>query len=233
MHRYFTIVLLLLAGATQSARAQTETAPAKRRVFVLHSGMHIILAQSEKNHAARTMKKMLSERGIPERDLIQMESPFPMATFKDMFPRDGLIIYLGSADPASKQSQEAYERLHMMLQEHKVTKNDDIVWIGHSAGGQIGMTMAYLAHNLDKYPELAKKAKPYHFDTVITLATAVGANHVPADVKLRHYYSPRDTMVYFLTRHGNLVAESMNSKVRLLSVFGPGSERQGARLRQP
>ena len=80
-------------------------------MFVLHSGMHIILAPTDKNHAARTMKKVLLQRGIPERDLIRMESPYPTATWSNMIPRDGLIIYLGSADPASKQSQEAYERM--------------------------------------------------------------------------------------------------------------------------
>jgi hypothetical protein len=223
MHRWFTYCLatiLAVVGANHHAFAQTKTAPAKRRVFVLHSGMHIILAPKDKNHAARTLKQLLKARGVPEADLVALESPFPTATWSDMVPREGLLLYLDSADPASRRSQDAYVRLHQALQDHHVTRADDIVWVGHSAGGQIGMTMAHLAHNLGKYPELAKKTKPYHFDTVITLGSAVGSNPVPAEVKLRHYYSAGDTMIYALTKHGNVVAESMNSKV----CFGPSCE---------
>jgi hypothetical protein len=201
----FTILLALCPFAE---------AQAKRRVFVLHSGMHIILAPLDKNHAARTMKELLRKRGIAGRDLVALESPFPTATWKDMVPKDGLVIYLESTDPKSRTAQDAYARLHKSLQAQGVTENDDLVWIGHSAGGQMGMTMAHLAHNLDKFPDLAKKTQRYHFDTVITLGSAVGSNPVPANVKLRHYCSDGDTMIYFLSNHGNLVSDAVNSKVR-------------------
>jgi hypothetical protein len=216
-------IALCLAWSLLASIAQAQETAAKRRVYVLHSGMHIIFAQTDKNYAARTMKKVLMDRGIPERDLIQMESPFPTATWSNMIPKEGLVIYLGSADPASRQSREAYERLHTALKERKVTSNDDIIWLGHSAGGQMGMTMAYIAHNLSKFPELAKKTQPYHFDTVITLGTAVGSNHVPSEVKLRHYYSTADSMLYILTKHGNVVSESIESKVRFCPSHNLGS----------
>jgi hypothetical protein len=196
------------------AEAQTKMPAAKRRVFVLHSGMHIILAPKDKNEAATTMKEMLSQRGIRARDVVALDSPFPTATFKEMVPKAGLVIYLESTDPKSRSSQDAYVRLHKALQAQAVSKDDDIVWIGHSAGGQMGMTMAHLAHDLDKFPELARKTLPYHFDTVITLGTAVGSNPVPANVKLRHYCSAGDTMVSFLSNHGNLISDAMESKVR-------------------
>lgn len=216
MHRSrYGIAMALLLAVGASANAQE-----KRRVYVLHSGMHIILAPADKNHAARTMKELLGKRGIAERDLIAMESPFPTATWENAIPREGLVIYLEAADPASRSSHDAYVRLHKVLQANKVGKDDDIVWIGHSAGGQIGMSMAHLAHNLNKYPDLAKKTQPYHFDTVITLGTAVGANPVPAGVKLRHYYSAGDTMIFVLSKHGNVVSEAMKSKV----VFRPCHE---------
>jgi hypothetical protein len=213
------IALLLAVGPFSEAQA-------KRRVYVLHSGMHVILAPKDKNHAARTLKEVLSKRGIAERDLVALESPFPTATWDEMIPKGGLIIYLESADPKSRSSQDAYLRLHKALQAQGVTKNDDIVWIGHSAGGQMGMTMAYIAHNLAKFPDLAEKTQSYHFDTVITLGSAVGSNPVPAEVKLRHYCSAGDTMIYFLSTHGNLVSDTMKSKVRFRTCceVGPNAK---------
>lgn len=215
--RYWVTIALgftILLGSCAFTEAQPTTPAAKRRVFVLHSGMHIILAPKDKNHAARTMKELLSQRGISERDLVALDCPFPTATFKEMMPKDGLVIYLESTDPKSRSSQDAYVRLHKALQAQRVAKDDDIIWIGHSAGGQMGMTMAHLAHNLDKFPGLAKTTQPYHFDTVITLGAAVGSNPVPSDVKLRHYWSAGDTMVYFLSNHGDLLSDAMKSKVR-------------------
>jgi hypothetical protein len=216
MRHWVSIALgfTILLGTCAITEAQPKTPAAKRRVFVLHSGMHIILAPKDKNHAARTMKELLSQRGISEQDLVALDCPYPTATFKEMVPKDGLVIYLESTDPKSRSSQDSYVRLHKALQAQRVRQDDDIVWIGHSAGGQMGMTMAHLAHNLDKFPSLAKTTQPYHFDTVITLGAAVGSNLVPARVKLRHYWSAADTMVYFLSNHGDLVSDAMKSKVR-------------------
>lgn len=199
---------MVITAGSSSALAQDKV-PAKRRVFVLHAGMHIIFAPADKNHAPRKMKETLKKRGIPESDIIALDSPFPTATWSDVVPREGLLIYLGSGDPASRVSHENYERLHKVLQERKVTRDDHIVWIGHSAGGQMGMTLAHLAHNLHKYPDLAKKTQPYCFEMVITLGSAVGSNPVPTDVKLRHYHSSADTMIASLSKHGDLVASSV------------------------
>jgi hypothetical protein len=222
----FALGFAFLLGTCAFTEAQSKTPASKRRVFVLHSGMHIILAPKDKNLAARTMKELLSKRGISERDLVALDCPYPTATFNEMVPKGGLAIYLESTDPKSRSSQEAYVRLHKALQAQNVRKDDDIVWIGHSAGGQMGMTMAHLAHNLDKFPTLAKATQPYHFDTVITLGAAVGSNPVPAGVKLRHYWSAADTMVYFLSNHGDLVADAMKSKVRfrLHCDLGPNAK---------
>ncbi len=217
---HLSIILGVLMACTPLASAQD-----KRRVFVLHSGMHVILAPKDKDHAARTMKELLTKRGIPARDLVALDSPFPTATFKDMIPKDGLAIYFGSTDPKSPVAHDAYLRLHKALQAQGVTAKDDIVWIGHSAGGQMGMTMAHLAHNLDKFPDLAKKTQPYHFDAVITLGSAVGSNPTPANVKLRHYCSAGDTMVYVLASHGDLIPDAKKAKVRfrLCCDIGPNT----------
>src|SRR5262249_16465394 len=60
------------------------------------------------------------------------------------------------------------------------------------------------------------------FDTVVTLGSAVGSNPTPADVKLRHYCSAGDTMVFFLSQHGDVLADSMKSKVRFRVCCEPG-----------
>jgi hypothetical protein len=208
--RFLWVILFVLLASNLHAQPP-ET---KRRVFVVHSGMHIVFAPADKNHAARTLTEILPQRGIAERDVVALDCPYPTASWQNMVPRDGLMLYLDSANPAAHSAQQAYERLHQALLARKVRPSDDLIWIGHSAGGQMGMTMAHLAHNLRKYPDLAKKTQPYHFDTVITLGSAVGANDVPANVKLRHYFSPGDSMIYLLTKHGNLLAESVRSKVR-------------------
>ncbi len=209
--------------ALKSVKMKGAAPAKKRRVFVLHPGMHVILAPADKNRSARTLKAKLIEKGIDSRDIVALESPFPTATFSNMVPREGLMIYIGSVDPASRVSHDAYVRMHKALQEQGVTPNDDIVWIGHSAGGQIGMSLAHLAHNLAKYPDLAKKTSPYHFAMVITLGSAVGSNPVPADVDLRHYYSAGDTMIYFLAKNGNIVSAGVGSKVMLKPVCEIGS----------
>lgn len=214
--RFFCLFLAVVLPSTQ-ADAQT-----KRRVFVLHSGMHVILAPADKDHAARTLTELLGKRGIAQRDLVPIDSPFPTASSKDPIPKQGLLLYLDSADPKSKASQDAYLRMHKALKDKGVAKTDDLVWIGHSAGGQIGMTMAHIAHNLDKFPELARQAQPFHFDTVITLGSAIGSNPVPKEVKLRHYCSPADTMVLFLSLNGDMVADAMKSKVRFRQCYDPG-----------
>src|SRR2546426_11272638 len=91
--------------------------------------------------------------------------------------------------PTSRPCTETYLHMHYALQAHGVKPSDDLIWVGHSAGGQIGLTMAHLAKNHDKFPELAKKKAPaYHFDMVITLGAPIGAYVLPEDVKLRHYF---------------------------------------------
>src|SRR5262249_38542364 len=75
--------------------------------------------------------------------------------------------------------------------EQEVGPDDDLVWVGHSAGGQMGLTLAYLAANHAKYPGLALTS-PYHFATVITLGSPIVRNLLSSDIEVRHYMSPRD-----------------------------------------
>jgi hypothetical protein len=212
--RFGSLSLFVLFCLSGTVSAQSDAAPAKRRVFVLHSGMHILLAPKDKNQAVITLKRLLPDYGIEERDIVGLDCPFPTASWINPFPREGLLLYLGSSDPAGQVCQEAYLRLDRALQAQGVSSKDDLVWIGHSAGGQLGMSLAHLAHHLDRFPELARKARPYHFDMVVTLGSAVGSNPVPAEVKLRHYYSPADMVIGLLTKHTNLLSDTVGVKVR-------------------
>lgn len=175
---------------------------AKRRVYVLHSGLHTVLSEGMKNLAADTLKAGLLKRGVPERDLVVLENPFPTASWKSIIPYEALALFHDLMDPATAPSQEAYQRLHKALQAHGVNDKDDVVWVGHSAGGQVGVTMAYLARNLWRYPELARCTSSYAFDMVVTLGTPLGTSQLPPEVKLRVYYSPQDKIVRWAPKVG-------------------------------
>src|SRR5262245_16404415 len=204
------------------ARADDVKEPAKpaedkkpRRVYVLHSGLHTILADPVKNIAAQSIKEGLHKRGVDLKDLVALDNPFPDATWKSLLPYEGGIMFLDSVEPGSKMSQDSYLRLHKALDAQGVTGRDNLVWIGHSAGGQIGLTMANLARNLARYPALAKDATAYKFDMVITLGTPVGSAQVPADVKLRHYYSTDDKVVRWASKVGPWVAFGLGYRMRI------------------
>ena len=93
---------------------------------------------------------------------------------------------------------------------------DKLIWIGHSAGGQIGMTMAHLGSSLSKYPDLAQQAAPHPFDMVVTLGAPLGVDLVPASVKQRHYYSPKDIVVRLTCDYGNFFLRCLGSDAHIL-----------------
>jgi len=165
---------LLAASMLVVIAADVRADPPPRRVYALHSGVHIFLAHPDKNHAAKVLRNELLRRGVAERDLIVLDCPFPDASWKNMVPRDGVMMFLDSMTPSSKVAHDAYQRMHEAFQKHGVGPTDEVVWIGHSAGGQMGMTMVHLAAEWPKHPALAKTAKPYRFHTVVALGTPVG-----------------------------------------------------------
>jgi hypothetical protein len=182
----------------KTAGAATESIPAKkdrRRVYVMHSGVHTILANRNKNIAASSLKEGLLQRGVAAKDIVVLENPYPTATWRNMFPVECVTMFAESAMPESKVSQDGYLRLHKALQAQGVTRDDEVVWIGHSAGGQMGLTMAHIAKNLAKHPDLLKAAIPYQFDMVILLGSPIAANLLAPEIKLRHYFSPQDRVV--------------------------------------
>jgi hypothetical protein len=163
----------------------------RRRVYVLHSGIHTILANKNKNIFAENMRDSLIKRGVAERDIVVLPTPYPTARWFNMFPKQCLTWFMDSADPNSWVPQAAYARMDQALKSQDVGPNDDLVWIGHSAGGQMGLTVAFLAANHEKYPTLAHTL-PYHFHMVITLGSPIVRNLLPPEIEARHYLSPRD-----------------------------------------
>lgn len=182
--------------------ARSADAPTPRRVYVLHSGMHTILSDAWKNIFADTMRIELLRRGVPDHDIIVMDNPYPTASWSNMFPYGTLTLFVGSTSPRSSIAYENYLHLNDVLRAHGVRPQDEIVWIGHSAGGQMGLTMVHLACNLAKHPDLAARTQPYHFSMVITLGAPICSLDLPPTVKLRHYYSPDDIVVRITTRLG-------------------------------
>jgi len=210
MMRGFLAILVLLCGLTRAPAQAQPPAPEKelpaekpRRIYVLHSGLHTILSDPDKNTAALSVRDGLRERGIHSANIIVLENPFPTATWKRVVPWQGVNMFLDCAVPGSEESLAAYLRMHEALKSQKVGPKDEIIWIGHSAGGQIGLTMAHLSQNLQKYPNLARAAQSYRFDMVITLGTPVAFCPPAPDVKLRYYYSPQDRIVRWTAHYGS------------------------------
>jgi pimeloyl-ACP methyl ester carboxylesterase len=218
--------VLMWGTASEAGREPAPDVLAPRRVYVLHSGVHVILSKAGKNGAAERLRQQLLRRGIAERDVIVLENPFPAASWSDVLPRESILMFLESANPASAMAHAAYVRLDRALREKGVSERDELIWVGHSAGGQIGMTLAHLAHRLPRYPELARQARRYRFGMVVTLGTPVAVNRVPPEVALRHYYSAADTVVGLLSRHGALLTAPLGTGVQ----FGPCRE-AGANVR--
>lgn len=191
----FALGVLVL---TDVGRAQ-EPKAAPRRVFVLHSGIHTVIANPEINISAQRLEAGLKKRGVESRDIIVMTNPFPKASWSNPFPREAVALYRDAFSPTSKICEDAYLRMDRTLKERKVGPDDEVIWIGHSAGGQLGMTVTHIAHNLGKYPLLAKRANRYRITMVVTLGTPIGANLLSEDVRLRNYFSTDDNVVRLAT----------------------------------
>src|SRR5687767_7663165 len=96
-------------GADEPKPVEEPRAAPKRRVYVLHSGLHTIFADAWKNVAAESLKKGLTQRGVEERDLVVLDNPFPTATWRSLVvPYESLTLFLDFADPGSRASHEAY-----------------------------------------------------------------------------------------------------------------------------
>lgn len=205
MTLYFVVPWLFVVPSLVGEGSGERT---PRRVFALHSGVHIKLGHPDKNYAAQRLRRELFYRDVPDRDLVVLDCPFPEAKWTDIVPRDGVRMFLDSVSPQSRVAHDAYRCLHETLVARGVGADDEIVWVGHSAGGQMGLTLAHLAAHLADYPELAKSVKRYRFHTIITLGTPLGRCDVPDDVRVFQYFSPQDRVVRLVCDGGPWVLPS-------------------------
>lgn len=155
-------------------------APAKRKIYVLHSGMN-----DPENCAAYGFRKGLIARGIPARDIIVLDTPYPSFSEGISAVQKNWNIYRDSTEPGSKISRDAYAGFERKLKASGVSSQDEIVWVGHSAGGQMGMTLS----------KMARDRGTFRFDTLITVGSPIGNNVTPKDVKVRSYISSADKVL--------------------------------------
>lgn len=221
--RFTAAAALLLTGTllipvrADDSPAKSEVKASRRKVYVLHSGIHTILSNPEKNIAAISLREGLLQRGVADKDIIVLSNPFPTATWKSMFPVDCFKMFAECATPESKVAHEAYLRMHKALGAQGVNEDDEIIWIGHSAGGQMGLTMCYMAGNLSKFPTL-QTTRAYHFDTVICLGAPLSVKQFPTNVKFRHYYSPEDKVVQFAVNYGPTAFRVIGRRVTIAGL---------------
>lgn len=215
------VAATLLLAPLLSAQT-SENKNGSRHVFILHDGFHTALSYPRPNWAVEDMKRFLLHRGVAENDIISMACPFPRATLQDLFPRAGFEYYLNCFNPASRAAHQSYIHLDTALRRHGVRAADKLIWIGHSAGGQIGMTLAHLGGCLAKYPELAntRGIQAHPFDMVVTLGSPLGlhCDRVPAGVKQRLYYSPTDRVVHLAWVYGNLALPLLGYRMHQIEL---------------
>src|SRR4051794_31584825 len=126
MNRAVRLLLLVVVLAISPSAADVgEKAKVKRRVFVVHSGIHTILANPSLNIGAERLADGLIRRGISPADVVIMSNPFPRATWSNMFPREAIEMYFESMTPTSKTAQDAYMRMDRALKEKRVTADDE------------------------------------------------------------------------------------------------------------
>src|SRR5438128_9033679 len=117
---WFGGLILALAWGAGAAQPPAKTgAPepaAKRRVYVLHSGVHTILANPDKNIAAIQIGLGLMKRGVSARDVVWLENPFPHAEKWNPFPPKCAMLFGDYCKPTSRPCTETYLHMHYALQ---------------------------------------------------------------------------------------------------------------------
>lgn len=172
--------------ASAGLTAKPASSPlAKRRVYVLHSGM-----SAPQNEAANSLKQGLMKRGVPERDIAVLANTYPERDYlqaaRDNQQEANSVIYRASTDPNSAVAKDVFQRYTAALKRLDVKPGDEITWVGHSAGGQMGMTLS----------NMAKAEKQFPMDTLITLGSPIHRNaRVPQEIKVRNYLSQQDEWV--------------------------------------
>ncbi len=138
--------------------------------YVLHSGMN-----DPENEAALNIRKTLVERGIKPESIIVLDNVYP----QDNWSRsEGRRIYNESLNVNSNDPKHVLNRqtaqFSRKARERGIRREDNVVGIGHSAGGVMLDGMAF---KLENDPNA-----PADIDTVLSLGSPIRTKHSPERV---------------------------------------------------
>jgi pimeloyl-ACP methyl ester carboxylesterase len=171
-----------------------------RQVYVLHSGMN-----DPDNTAAISLRQGLLARGVRPEDIIVMPARFPGFGASVTGMQENWNRYRAATDPNSTFCQQTYQDLQQELLRRNIRPTDSLTWIGHSAGGQVGLSVC----------NTAQQSGPFRFRQVITLGTPTAANPAPPEVQVRQYISPSDGVLVATNQMGmdGVTAEAYASRL--------------------
>lgn len=191
-------------------------------VYVLHSGLG-----DGWNWGAREIKRHLLTQGISEERIIILDSPFPQLgglgsrSARELFTRflhsythqddpaekaywtsltENLAIYRQSAQPQSAVVKQQASQLRQTLSQRGLT-GVPVTWIGYSAGGQMGLSMAAL-NGSEGAPRIER---------VVTLGSPILQNSAPPAVEVISVVSSDDSFFKTVLTWDELVGLSLHA----------------------
>lgn len=201
---------------------QEKSALLPETLYVLHGGM-----ADPNNDSTEDIHQYLLSRGIPEAQVVVLANPYPaiapnlkdVGQLLDTIEKNGfgrflkttarqtkanmLInwdIFKDSSNLTSPVTMEAYHQLMVALKEKQAAFGNRpirIVWIGLSAGGQMGLT---LTEKLASESPALNGA--FEVETIVTLGSPILRNQVPARVRIVTCISNEDEVLSQTTRPG-------------------------------
>lgn len=205
-------------------QAPPEALKAPRTLYVLHGGM-----SDPGNGSVKNIYAYLLSRGISDQDIVMLENIYPAippaitplpnlsgknkgkklsAYLKEKAletKRNALLnwnLYKQSADLDSDISRYTYKTLTRRLealQKQQPQQPVRLVWIGLSAGGQLGLTMAEkFSLNTTTLQDEAR----VNFDTIVTMGSPIVRNNAPHAVRIIANISDQDQVLVQTTRPG-------------------------------
>lgn len=211
---------LIAKGKAKPLQAQAIKTPVtpSRTVYILHGGM-----SDPDNKSPQNIEKYILSRGVVPADVIVLPNPYPaippdftnlpdvkgkdrnknignfiknIALEAKDNSQDNWQVYKHTLELDSDVTQATYHNLLSQLQEKKSqnpTLPLNIVWVGLSAGGQMGLTMSQL---------MARDNPDFQFKTIVTIGSPVVHNEAPAAVQIICNISDQDQVLMQTTRPG-------------------------------
>lgn len=174
--------------------------------YALHSGLN-----DPDNSAANRLQQELLSQGVAKEQVIVMDNPYtaftPAISDTNLFywrfaagyssnVYNNVSLYYDSASPESEVVQAQAQQLKTRLAEKGIRPQDKVVWIGHSAGGQMGLT---LAHLMSQQPDEA-----FRIDRVVTLGSPIHENHAPQQTEIISFVSNDDLVLQASSQWRNI-----------------------------